>query len=271
MSADVEAILSHRNDQGGQWWTTPDRRLLKGAPFNTLECVNYLLEPGISPHGLELKGAIDLILDVWQDDGRFKLYPTGAILPCQTAFAARTLCRAGLADDLRIQTTLSHLLSSQWEDSGWRCNKFSYGRGPETLHSNPHPTLQALDAFRFSDHLNTSPVLDDAVEFLLEHWTIKKPIGPCHYGIGTQFIQVEYPFRSYNLFYWVYVLSFYSTARNDPRFHKAFDSLQAKTNAGQIVVERVVPKLAKMDFCRKGEPSVLATRRYHEILNNIAI
>ena len=38
---------------------------------------------------------------------------------------------------------------------------------------------------------------------------------------------------------------------------------------GQIVGERVVPKLAKLSFCKKGESSVLATRRYHEILSNI--
>lgn len=36
-----------------------------------------------------------------------------------------------------------------------------------------------------------------------------------------------------------------------------------------IVVERVVPKLAKLSFCKKGAPSALATRHYLEILNNL--
>jgi hypothetical protein len=40
---------------------------------------------------------------------------------------------------------------------------------------------------------------------------------------------------------------------------------------GQIVVERVVPKLAKLSFCKKGEPSTLATKRYHEILKNLGV
>lgn len=35
------------------------------------------------------------------------------------------------------------------------------------------------------------------------------------------------------------------------------------------VVERVVPKLAKLNFYKKGEPSELATRRYNEILDNL--
>jgi hypothetical protein len=36
-------------------------------------------------------------------------------------------------------------------------------------------------------------------------------------------------------------------------------------------VERVVPKLAKLSFCKKGQPSALATRRYHEIIANISL
>lgn len=36
-AADVAVILSQRHDQGADWWTTPDRKLLKGAPFTTLE------------------------------------------------------------------------------------------------------------------------------------------------------------------------------------------------------------------------------------------
>ena len=97
----------------------------------------------------------------------------------------------------------------------------------------------------------------------------RKPIGPCHYGIGTLFMQVEYPFRNYNLFEYVYVLSFYEYARKDSRFLEAFETLASKTVDGQIVVERVVPKLAKLSFCRKGQPSVLATKRFHEILENL--
>jgi len=156
-----------------------------------------------------------------------------------------------------------------YTDGGWRCNKFSFGHGPETEYSNPFPTLAVLDAFRFSNYLNAEPSLDKAVEFLLEHWTIRKPIGPCHYGIGRLFMQVEYPFKEYNLFQYVYVLSFYNRAKDDKRFLEAFETLQSKLVDGKIVVERVVPKLAGLTFCKKGQPSELATKRYHEILKNL--
>ena len=108
-----------------------------------------------------------------------------------------------------------------------------------------------------------------AVEFLLDHRMIRTPIGPCHYGIGTLFMQVEYPFRNYNLFVYVYILSFYRRAREDERFCEALQTLEYKMTNGQIVVERVVPKMAKLAFCKKGAGSIVATRRYHEILKNL--
>lgn len=267
--SDVEAILSHRHDNGTDLWATPDRRLLKGSPFSTFESVLYLLELGVSPEEPVMKVAADLIFSVWQDDGRFRIYPKGSIYPCQTAIAAKTLCYMGYASDDRLQKTFRHFLDTQYKDGGWRCNKFSFGHGEETEYSNPQPTLNALDAFRFSDYFDKEQALNRAVDFLLEHWVIRKPIGPCHYGIGTLFMQVEYPFRNYNLFQYVYVLSFYNCARNDSRFLEAFEELKSKTRDGQIIVERVVPKLAKLSFCKKGAPSALATKRYNEILENL--
>ena len=82
-------------------------------------------------------------------------------------------------------------------------------------------------------------------------------------------MQVEYPFRNYNLFVYVYVLSFYDRAKRDKRFLDALETLESKMVDGRIVVERVVPKLAGLSFCKKGEASVLATKRYQEILRNL--
>lgn len=268
-SSDIEAILSHRYDNGADFWTTPDKRLIKGSPFTTLESVLYLLELGMEPAEPLLAECADLIFSTWQEDGRFKVYPKGSVYPCQTIHAAEVLCRLGYASDARLQKTFEHLLDIQYTDGGWRCNKFFFGRGPETEFSNPFPTLIALNAFRFRNYFNNEPALDKSVDFLLEHWTVRKPIGPCHYGIGTLFMQVEYPFRNYNLFVYVYVLSFYNRAKKDKRFLEALDALESKMVDGQIVVERVVPKLAELSFCKKGKPSELATKRYREIIENI--
>lgn len=266
---DVDIILSHRHDNGADYWTTPDKRLIKGAPFSTLESVQLLLELGMEPSDPILQACTALLFDTWREDGRFQLSAKGAIYPCHTTHAAHVLCQLGYVQDERTQKTLHHLLESRYTDGGWRCNKFSFGRGPDTEYSNPMPTLMGLDAFRYTDWLNKDDTLDDAVEFLLEHWVIRRPLGPCQYGIGSRFMQVAYPFRDYNLFLYVYVLSFYNKAKEDKRFLEALGALEAQLVDGQVVVERVVPKLGVLSFCAKGKPSELATKRYHEILVNL--
>ncbi len=267
--ADINAILSKRHGNGADYWTTPDKRLIKGSPFNTLACAYMLAELGMNPSEPVLQETASLILSTWRDDGRFKLSPDGGIYPCQTINAARTLCYLGYALDPRLQKTFEHLLETQYTDGGWRCNKFSYGRGPETDYSNPGPTLIALDAFRFTGYVHKSEALDRAADFLLNHWTLRQPIGPCHYGIGTLFMQVAFPFLTYNLFFYVYVLSFYEKARTDERFLEALNVLESKLADGNIVVERPNQKLASLDFCKKGAESELATLRYRELLKNL--
>lgn len=267
--SDVEAILAKRYDNGWDYWTTPDKRLSKGGPFSTLESALLLLELGMESSDPLLKEVADLIFSTWREDGKFKLYPQGSIYPCQTIDAANVLCHLGYALDSRIQKTFQYLFDIQHHDGGWRCNKFSFGRGPETEFSNPGPTLNALNAFRFTSFLNQEQALDRAVQFLLEHWTTRQPLGPCHYGIGTLFMQPEYPFGNYNLFVYVYVLSFYNRAKEDERFFEALNILESKLVDGKIIVERVNRKLAGFAFCKKGEPSDLGTKRYRDILRNL--
>ena len=84
-------------------------------------------------------------------------------------------------------------------------------------------------------------------------------------------MRVEYPFQRYNLFYYVYVLSFYEKARKDERFLEALELLTKKLdNNTKMVVERPNRKLEKLTICRKGEPSEAATERYLEILRNLS-
>jgi hypothetical protein len=266
---DVEAIMAKRYDNGGDYWASADGRLVINHPFSTLASALMLSELGVDHSNPILKDAVELILKVWRKDGRFKLAPSGTLYPCYTATAARILCRLGCANDSRLMKTFNHLLEIQHGDGGWRCKKFSFGRGPETEFSNPGPTLETLDAFRFTHSINQDERLNKAVEFLLDHWVTRKPLGPCHFGIGTLFMKVEYPYFRYNLFFYVYVLSFYERAKEDLRFLEALKVLETKLVNGKIVVENPNRKLADFSFCKKGERSDLATERYHEILKNL--
>lgn len=268
-AADIAAIVAERGRNGGDFWASADGRLGVGEPFSTLSSLMMLHELGVSKTHEAVRGALRLCLGAWRQDGRFRLAPGGAIYPCHTAAAARTLCRFGYAQDPRLQRTFEHLLESRHSDGGWRCNKYPFGRGPETEFSNPGVTLTVLDAFRFRGP-DGGGGLDAAVDTLLDHWVARRPTGPCHYGIGTLFMQVEYPFLRYNLFFWVYVLSFYGRAVADPRFLDALRVLQSKLDTqGRVVVERPNRKLAGLSICAAGRPSDAATGRYREMLDNL--
>jgi hypothetical protein len=59
--SDIEAIMSKRHDNGGDYWTTPDRRLVKGSPFNTIACAYMLSEMGMDRSEPLLKETADII------------------------------------------------------------------------------------------------------------------------------------------------------------------------------------------------------------------
>lgn len=267
--SDIQVILEHQHDNGGNYWATADGRLAVGHPYSTIGAVLILSELGLYSSSNPLKGAVDLLLKAWRDDGRFNLAPRGTLYPCYTATTARALCRLGYANDARMYRTFEHLLEIQHDDGGWRCNKFPYGKGTETAFSNPGPTLEALDAFRFTEMLNNDERLDRAVEFLLNHWETRKPLGPCHFGIGERFMRIEYPMFRYNILLYVYVLSFYNRAKSDHRYLSALEILQSKLMDGKVVVQHPNRKLEHLSFCRKGAVSEIATDRYNEILANL--
>ncbi len=269
--ADIRAVLDRRHDNGGDFWATTDGRIYVGNPFSTIGSLGILHELGVGPDHEAVKGGLDLILGACREDGRIRVAPKSPLYPCYTAEAARMLCRFGLKANQSVQRTVSYLIGGAHESGGWRCNFTRFGRGPETESANPGATLYVLDTLRFFPDLRRgSETVGKAVNSLLDHWDIRKPTGPCHHGIGSLFLQVEFPFFRYNLFYYVYVLSFFDQAKRDPRFEAALDALTSKLNeAGRLVVERPHRALKGLKFCEKNRPSKLATARYEEIRRNL--
>ncbi len=268
--ADIDAILARRRANGGDFWATPDGRIYVGSPFSTLASLGMLHELSLDASHEAVRGALNLVLAAWRDDGQIRLAPKAPLYPCYTAEAARVLCRFGYADDLRVQLTAAYFLEGAHDSGGWRCNFTRFGRGPETRCSNPGATLFVLDVLRWTGHEDAGVAVERAVESLLAHWESRVRCGPCHYGIGRRFMQVEYPFLRYNLFYYVYVLSFFPFVRADVRFAEAVELLASKTDAeDRMLVEQPHRGLKGLNFCRRGEPSALATVRYREILTNL--
>lgn len=268
---DIELVLGHRHDNGADFWATPDGRIYVGNPFSTIACLGMLHELGVGADHEAVAGGLALVLDACREDGRIRVAPKAPLYPCYTSEAARMLCRHGLGGHEAVRRVVSHLVKDVHESGGWRCSFSRFGKGPETRCASPGATLYALDVLRFfPECLDGGDAVDRAVESLLDHWEIRKPIGPCHHGIGSSFMQVEYPFIRYNLFFYVYVLSFFGRARKDPRFQDALVALESGLNEdGQVVVERPHRGLKGLRFCAKGRPSEHATARYLEILRNL--
>ena len=93
---DVQAIIERRHQHGADFWATADGRWGKGSPFSTFDCALMLTELGMKRTDPVMRGIAKTILGAWQEDGRFRPAPKGAVYPCHTANAGRAAtCRQG--------------------------------------------------------------------------------------------------------------------------------------------------------------------------------
>jgi hypothetical protein len=268
--SDLQSILNRINSNGGAFWSREDGNIYSPIGSSTLDTLFVIGETGIATiDNPVIAKAVDFILSYQTSDGAFRYTETSSKLPCITARILSALGRLGVKDD-RLEKSYHPLIQLQCEDGGWRCNTVKKGKSPLTDASNPGTTLYLLDAFRFRENNDSErEQLNKGVDFLLQHWDVKQPVGPCKFGIGSRFMQVEYPFMRYNLFYYVYVLSFYNTALSDSRFQEAYNCLAAKANGGSIIVEVPHNAWQLFDFAAKGKISKEATSRWREIEMNI--
>lgn len=264
---DVDVVLSHRHDSGGDFWASSDGKVYVGNPFSTVGSLLLLHEMGVPPGHEAVEGAVALVLAACRDDGRIRVGPKSPMYPCYTAEAARALARFGLAEHDALRGVARYFCSSLHDDGGWRCSFTKFGKGPGSERSNPGATLYVLDFLRhYPEFRSGSEVADRAVATLLEHWDTRVPQGPCRWGIGTTFLSVDYPFLKYNLFFYVYVLSFFAAALEDPRFADAYGVLSSRLDAdGRLIVENPHRRLGRLALCARGQPSDAATRRFREV------
>lgn len=267
----IEEILKRQNDNGGQFWSRTDGDIHAPFGFSTIDTLSVLGEIGYSIiDNKQIKDAVDFIFSYQTLEGCFKYSPKSSKLPCLTARIIAGLGRLGLKNDTRIEKSYKWMLDIQWNDGGWRCATVKLGKSPLTDASNPGTTLYVLDSFRFREN-STDDIekLNKGVDFLLQHWEIRQPIGSCNFGIGTTFMKVEYPFLRYNLFYYVYILSFYDYAVKDKRFQKAYNQLEEKVKDDKLIPENPHKAWKEFDFAKKGQISEIGTKRWIEIKNNV--
>jgi hypothetical protein len=267
----IQTIFDRQNDKDGPFWSREDGNIHSPNGSSTIDTLFVLGDIGLSVNDNPvIANAIDFVFAYQTPEGSFKYSLASSKLPCITARIIAAFGRLGLAADKRTEKSYRWLLKTQWDDGGWRCATVKLGKSPLTDMSNPGTTLYVLDAFRFRN--NTSQVtvkLNKGIDFLLQHWEVRLPIGPCAFGIGSRFLQIEYPFLRYNIFYYVYVLSFYKKALKDKRFQDAYTFLADKVKNGKILPENPHRAWQKFDFAKKGKISDIATKRWIEIEMNM--
>jgi hypothetical protein len=267
----INRILERQDVNGGKFWSRTDGNIHTPSGSSTIDTLFVLGELGIRVNDYpQIADAVEFLFAYQNTEGSFRYSMASSRLPCLTARIIAALNRLGMPDNHRMERSYQWLLDTQWNDGGWRCGTVKLGKSPLTDASNPGTTLYVLDAFRYRE--NSKPdaeKLDRGVDFLLQHWEIRVPIGPCNFGIGSRFLQIEYPFLRYNIFYFVYVLSFYETARNDIRFHQAYRHLTSRIQNDQVIPECPHKAWQEFDFAKKGQVSGLATKRWTELKSNL--
>jgi hypothetical protein len=271
MMINIQAILYNNHGNGGEFWCRADKNIYAPYGSSTIDTLNVLGEIGLNYNDYSIiKEAVDFIYAYQSEQGSFRYTPKGSALPCITARIMSALGRLGVDTDSRLEKSYKWLLDTQWNDGGWRCATVKLGKSPLTDASNPGTTLYVLDAFRFRDNnIKEINKLNKGVDFLLQHWEIRQPVGPCNFGIGSRFLQIEYPFLRYNIFYYVYILSFYDKAIKDVRFQDAFKHLSNRVKNDKLIPENPHKAWQKFDFAKKGMISEIGSKRWIEIKNNL--
>lgn len=259
-----------RNINGGTVWDRKDGNIYAPIGFSTIDVLSVLGDIGIKYNEYSIiKDAIEKMMSYYDEKkGMFQYVQKGSKLPCITAKILNTLQKLEYHNSI-LENSFRLFLETQDCDGGWRCATVKIGKSDSTDASNPGTTLYVLDAFKHREYSRKeNEKIDEAVLFLLKHWETKKPLGPCEFGIGTQFMKTEYPFIRYNLFYYLYVLSFYEKAKKDKRFKEAFKMLKAKETEKGIQIEHPNKNWKNILFSESNQCDI-SNIKYKQLIENI--
>jgi hypothetical protein len=131
-----------------------------------------LIELGVPAAWEPVRCAGDLLLAYWARPARLRRVPVidGRARRCasQEGNALAVACRLGLSGDRRAERLAEHLLTWQWSDGGWNCDK-----RPAAIHSSFHETLPALWGlveYRYATaEAGCGDAIDAAADLLLRH------------------------------------------------------------------------------------------------------
>ena len=143
----------------------------------------------------------------------------------QEGNAVAVCCRLGMAGDARVKFLVESLVSWQWPDGGWNCDK-----RPEASHSSFHESLIPLWGLIEYQKVKCSPEVMDtikrAAEFFLRHHLFRseRSGGVIH----PEMLELHYPpYWHYDILQALLVFSRLGPLK-DERLDEVLDILQAR-------------------------------------------
>lgn len=270
MKLTLNDLISLKNINGGTVWDRQDGSIYNPIGFSTMDFLSVIGDMKVAYKDEQLIiNAMTKVISYYEKKSRlFKFAEKSTKLPCITAKILATISKINY-DFPEMESCYQYFLETQQKDGGWRCATVKIGKSPETDASNPGTTLYVLDAFKFRNNSSKDIIqLNKGIEFLLNHWITKKPLGPCEFGIGSSFMKTEYPFIRYNIFYYSYVVSFYTNALKDKRFLEIIKALKInETNTGIKIINP--HKSWRNILFKDSYECELANRKYLEIMQKI--
>ncbi len=144
---------------------------------------------------------------------------------CQEGNALGVCCRLGMAGDPRVKYLAESLISWQWPDGGWNCDK-----RPEAHHSSFHesviPMWGLMEYHHATGDKRSREAAGKTAEFILRHRLFRsEKTGDI---IDDKWLQLRYPhYWHYNILQGLKVLTMFGKAK-DSRACEALDILEQK-------------------------------------------
>jgi hypothetical protein len=217
--AKVTALQSGQRADGGfgvhpyHKWTGAHWRLVS------------LVELAIPPQEPRATAAADHVLAWLTGPGR-RVPQAGGLTLSHASIegnALATSCRLGLATDPRAQTLAESLITWQWPDGGWNCDKAASGRR-SSFHESLAPAWGLHEYWQATGDTATKDAATRAAELFLEHRLFRSlATGQV---INRNWLAPHYPpYWHYDILQALLILSRMGKAR-DPRTSDALDQLE---------------------------------------------
>jgi len=212
----------------------------------------FLADIGLTIHDLGLEREAAQVLSLQAQDGSFTIPPNVRDnYFCMSAILLSSIARMGYCDDPRLKKYIRVILNSQNFDGGWHCYNGDFEMSG--IESCPMDNLNILMLLGQYENYRNNPILNRAVDSLLEHWQIRDRRHG--FGVGRRFMSLEYPAVKYGILRVLDVLSLFPYAVEKRGFKSMLDSIKQKASGGKYFAEATNGSYSEFDFGKKEEPS----------------